>query len=168
MMDISLESGVAIATIYQYFETKEDIFSSWFDRLLQDSVQGIFMMVSTHQDLDSASFIETAIHSVVLQIANERDGVKRLLNELPQVLLSKVVTKSERHLKSVLTGIAEANGNDVDQSLNIKLTVLINSIFGFLIQMVLREEVMNDANEISEELTYLVTAYMDKRDLKFI
>lgn len=159
MLELSMESDVAVATIYQYFLGKEDIFLSWFDRLLQQSLDSAISLVQTHESVTPGEFVEASISHVIDLINADKESIKRLLNELPQVLLSEVIDASESKLKGVLVMVVQSTGADIgEESLDLKLTVLINAIFGFLIQMILRD-IVTVPEKTSKELALLVHSY---------
>ena len=161
IMELSLASGVAIPTIYQYFANKEAIVLAWFDSILDKVLDSAVAMADSLEDGDLEAQIEPMLGQVVTLIAAYRPSVQRVFIDLPTLLSSRLITSTEektvRFVKSLKTpGILALDQQQVDR----KIALLVRCVIGYLITMVLSEEAPASAGDEAAELSLLVRAYL--------
>jgi len=91
MLELSLESWVAVPTIYQYFTNKEKIFQSWFERL---SIQ-VFSSLKNIETSSEGDVVTAYLFHTLSIITTQRKSAHALLNELPQALSSQLIHSLE-------------------------------------------------------------------------
>ena len=96
MMEFSLTSGVAVPTIYQYFENKEDIVLAWFEDIVEQVLTSSVEMTGGLDDETLELRIEPIIAHALKLIASYRLTIRGVFNDLPSMMSSKFVSSMER------------------------------------------------------------------------
>jgi len=161
ILELSLVSDVPVASIYQYFPDKESIFQVWFERTLDQLFAFMVASVATHNDDDIETFIYQMIKLVLDSVAIERESVRRLVTDLPHMLLSHLLTTTEKKTVEVVLEMSNSYlGEQPNEPLLVKLRVLVRCILGFMLQHIMEEEVDLDNERLSQELCQLSLPYI--------
>lgn len=161
VLELSLESGVPVPTLYQYFTNKEAIFVAWMDR----SVDQILQLVATQQDrmpgASVAQYADILVRLALQSIEQLRPSIVRLLTDLPQVLSARLVMIVE--LKTVVmleqqfaAEIAQRN----DPEFIFKLRMLVRLITGYFLQAVMNDQRELEVEREAQEIAMLVKLYL--------
>jgi len=85
MSEIHLESGHPYATIYQYFGGKDDIYIAWLERFLDDVIFELANRIRHADNVDFDARIEMSVRYSLEQIAQQRQVLGKLLNDMALV-----------------------------------------------------------------------------------
>lgn len=161
VLELSLESGVPVPTLYQYFTNKEAIFVAWMDR----SVDQILQLVATQQDrmpgASVAQYADILVRLALQSIEQLRPSIVRLLTDLPQVLSARLVMIVELKTVAMLeqqfaAEIAQRN----DPEFIFKLRMLVRLITGYFLQAVMNDQRELEVEREAQELSTLVKRYL--------
>ncbi len=162
VMELSLTSGVAVPTIYQYFPNKESIFVAWLDR----TIDQLLSVVTAQAKLEIHAGMDTFIHNVLTQslhaIDAYRDSLRNLLTDLPHLLLSHAIERcNSKTTQVVSTVVADYAGANAADALQPKLTILMQCILGFVIQHILQTDPPQLDETTIDELSALTASYLN-------
>ncbi|MAY36667.1 MAG: hypothetical protein CMN84_11265 [Spongiibacteraceae bacterium] len=161
VLELSLVSDVPVATIYQYFPDKESIFQAWFERTLDQLFEFMAVSVEEHHDDDIETFIYQMIRLVLDTVSADRESVKRLITDLPHIMLSHLLTTTEKKTVAVVATMTESYlGLPASEKLSAKLHILTRCILGFMLQYLMAEESENEIDHLSDELRTLSLLYL--------
>lgn len=154
MLELSLVSGVAVPTIYQYFNNKEDVFQVWFERLGKQVFETLLVM-----DFSAGleNVVEKIIENALLMLESQRLSANNLLKEMPQALSTQMIIKLERQ---TLMFIEQLLGVDNALIIKEKLLVLVRMLTGYMILIILNPERPVNAGQESVELGQIVREYL--------
>jgi len=156
MLELSLESGVAVPSIYQYFENKEEIFRLWFERL---SGQVFERLQFEEVDFQQGDVVELFIRRALELNATYRVSARALLNDLPQTLSSNMISGLEdQTLDFVEKLFGEALFHDTVNKEKLKL--LIRLLLGYTIQIILNTERELNIEFETQQLSIVVKSYL--------
>ena len=161
ILELSLSCDVPVSTIYQYFDDKESIFIAWFDRTLDSLFSDILTSHSTEGRDDLERFVNDIIALALEMISTQRESVRRLIVDLPHVLLSHLLVEAEEKTTQAALEISKSYLGDLPSELLIdRLRILVRCLTGFIIQYVLDERHQRATSEISDELSALAVPYL--------
>lgn len=155
MLELSLESGVAVPTIYQYFNNKEEVFQLWFERLGKQVFEQLLMM---DMGSDIKNIVERIIENALLMIESQRLSANRLLKEMPQALSTQMIINLEQQTLVFVEQLVGGNNTRIPQE---KLLVLIRMLTGYIILIVLNSERSVNEKKESLELGQIVRHYLE-------
>ena len=154
MLELSLESGVAVPTIYQYFNNKEEVFQLWFERLSKQVFENLLKM---DMGADLKNIVERIIENALLMIESQRFSANRLLKEMPQALSTQMIINLEQQTLVFVEQLVGGNNTRIPQE---KLLVLIRMLTGYIILIVLNSERPVNAKKEAIELGQIVRQYL--------
>ncbi len=167
MLELSLESEVAVPTLYQYFENKDAIFIAWIDRLLDQVLDNVARHHTPLKTQPVQTHIEPLIRTALMAIAHYQSGLRPLLAEIPGVLSARMIASMEHKTLTALKALYAEQVQRHTDSLQVEayLRVLIRSITGYFIQSVLNGERTIDVDNEAQELAVLVSLYLQHHRL---
>ncbi len=157
MLELSLVSGVAVPTIYQYFNNKEEVFQLWFERLGKQVFENLLLM-----DLgtDLKNIVERIIENALVMIEAQRLSANRLLKEMPQALSTQMIINLEQQTLVFVEQLLGGNNTGINQE---KLLVLIRMLTGYMILIIMNAERPVNAKKEAQELGQIVRQYLGMR-----
>lgn len=176
MTEFCLESGLPYATIYQYFENKDDIMLAWMARLF-DQVEAL---VASQKDFieskegkgakaksgDLSEHVNGLILTSLSVIAANQASMRELMAGMPQMLTSKLLTVAEDRTVKMVNKLYEQNiAESVFPDLEYHLRIITKMLIGFLLQSILSGREAMDAKKDSAEIGFLVNAYLSGRGI---
>lgn len=117
MSEISLESGLPYATIYQYFSCKEDIYLGWLERFMEQSFFELASLIRNAPGEKLDRHIEIAARYALQQIAHNRVMLGKLINGM-SLISSRLVMLME---DKTMAWIRKAYGERIEQTENARL-----------------------------------------------
>lgn len=117
MSEISLESGLPYATIYQYFSCKEDIYLGWLERFMEQSFFELASLIRNAPGGKLDRHIEIAARYALQQIAHNRVTLGKLINGM-SLISSRLVMLME---DKTMAWIRKAYGERIEQTENARL-----------------------------------------------
>lgn len=117
MSEISLESGLPYATIYQYFGCKEDIYLAWLERFMEESFFELATLIRNAPGGNLDRHIEIAARYALQQIAHNRVTLGKLINGMSLISSRLVMLMEEK----AMTWIRKAYGERIEQAENARL-----------------------------------------------
>ncbi|MBA54900.1 MAG: hypothetical protein CMK89_10650 [Pseudomonadales bacterium] len=163
MLELSLESGVAVPTIYQYFDNKEAILLAWMDRMI-DQVLATVSRLKSHMENDITlnDLVRGLLQGALSAFQTVQRAIANLLQQLPQTLsqqlLCSVEEKTLQMIKRLLPEFLPRLGDE--EAADIQLRVLIKMIGGFLLFSVIKGEENNRLQAQGEALEHIVMPYL--------
>ncbi len=164
MTEIALESDLPYATIYQYFENKQDVFIAWFERMSE----GLFVQLAStkelHQDFSIEEYVELLIKNTLVFVSASKVSLNQLFYAMPHLLTSQIIATIEKKtikLTHVMfrDQIEESELHDADYSVK----MLTKIIIGYLTQRILDADSEMDIEKDSEELSLIINLYLNKK-----
>ncbi|MBD2858100.1 TetR/AcrR family transcriptional regulator [Spongiibacter sp. KMU-158] len=162
VLELSLVSGVAVPTIYQYFPSKEAIYFAWYERTLDQVLEQLLEVGREEKAADLEEFIVLMLRGALHTIDLYHESLRKLVMDLPQVLLSHIInTVDEKTAETIMQLATEYLGQEPNPNLQPKLKLIISVLVGFIIQRVLRDQNPNEVLEDTiAELAELVFSYL--------
>lgn len=161
MLELSLESGVAVPTIYQYFSNKEEIFIAWFELMIEQVLESIEVARQQSEAESIDSFINSLINTAITSVDLFRPSIQNFLRDLPQSLVSQLLEVTHKRTVSVVLNMVPAYREQVAKfDIELKLKILISALLGYILQMILVHDEPADTEVICKELSLLVRAYL--------
>lgn len=168
MLELSLESDVAVPTIYQYFEDKEQIFLAWIDRLLDQVLCAVAQAESSLPPDQLPIHIDRLIEIALLNIARYQVSLQQLLMEIPNALSGKVIQSMEDKTMQAITALYPqrfAGTAEETSLLHFRLLTLTRMIIGYFIQRILNTESKLDSQVEAAEIARIVRAYLQEQSI---
>lgn len=161
MMELSLESGVAVPTIYQYFENKEAIFLAWINGVIDKVLSQVSTLERGLDNQPLEQYVKVLIRGALIMVASYSASIQQMLQGIPKMLSSQVVASMEE--KTVVTieslfDVAISNANQPD--MHFKIQTLVRLMTGYFLQALANTEREIDIDKESEELSLIVTLYL--------
>lgn len=162
VLELSLVSGVAVPTIYQYFPSKEAIYFAWYERTLDQLLEQLLEIGKAEKSADIKEFIVLMLRGALHTIDLYHESLRKLVMDIPQVLLSHIInTVDEKTAETIMKLAEEYLDRRPDPELQPKLKLIISVLVGFMIQRVLRDSKPDEAREKTIiELAELVFSYL--------
>lgn len=146
MQEISLESGHPYATIYQYFNNKEDIFVAWLERFIDSSLFGLSRIILEKPNAEFETYIEDSVHMALSETIKHQQTLRKLFDNMPMVTSRLIELMEARALlwlreafglnvststltpmeQSLLTTVRAGNGYWLQLALNPQLNINID------------------------------------------
>ena len=174
MTEFCLESGLPYATVYQYFENKDDIMVAWmtrlFDQIEQQLVSQKKVIEAQTQGKDSdknlTQFVFGLVKISITILASQQASVRELLNGMPQVLTSKLLMVAEDKTVMMVNELfAQRIAKSDFPDLEYHLRMLTKMLLGFFLQSLLTSTNALDAKRDGEEIAFLVSVYLKERGI---
>lgn len=161
VLELSLESGVAVPTLYQYFSSKEAIFVAWVER----SIDQVLAQVVRAQQADTTATLEGYIDALVqvalASVSLLRPALRSLLAEMPQMLSSQVMMTMEvRTVAMVECQFADQIRTLPADRVRFHLQMLVRMIAGYFLLTILQGTRTLDVARESSEIAAMVKAYL--------
>lgn len=165
MLELSLESGVAVPTIYQYFENKEAILLAWMNRMVDRmllSVQSIQQGLPSHTPI--TALVKILLQGSLIALQEFQAAATNLLQGLPQTLSRQLLDSLEdKTLTMLLTRFpAFTRQLGTAEAAETKLRVLIKLVCGFLMFSLLKGEDNAQLQIQGRELEDLILLYLQQ------
>ena len=164
ILELSLESGVPVPTLYQYFANKEAIFIAWMERIIDQVLAQVADVQGHLVDADPAHYTDRLVAVALASVAGLRPSLRHLLSDLPQMLSARLVVTMENKTVAMIEEVFAQQIAALDEAaLHFKLTTLVRLITGYFLQRVLNGEQTVDVERESHEISLVVKLYL--RDL---
>jgi AcrR family transcriptional regulator len=161
MMELSLTSGVAVPSIYQYFPDKEAILFAWFDVLINRVLAATQALTSNLEDEQLDPQIDTLIKGAMTLITNNHASIHQILIGMPHILSTRLIGTMESRTVDFVCSLKTPRIRAMDeQAVNLKITVLVKVMVGYVIELAFNEEAPQDIDAETDELCTLVRAYL--------
>lgn len=167
MLELSLESDVAVPTLYQYFDNKDAIFVAWIDRVMDQVLDNVASEQSPLQTQPVETQIEPLIKTALMAIAFYQSGLRQLLTEVPSVLSSRVIATMESKTLAALKQLYSEQFREQTKlpQMERHLLLLIRIMTGYFIQSLLNGKRKFDVENEAKELAVLVNLYLQHHHL---
>lgn len=160
VMELSLVSGVAVPTIYQYFSNKEEIFTVW----LEDAIDTMLAQVSSRGasgEVPATVLVENILNATLPAVDAFSSSIRRLFTDLPHMLQSHALQMIRDKTATVVESeVAVLFGGELPADMQLRLQILMQCVLGYLFQHVLIGERSKLDTTISHELAQLVVSYL--------
>ena len=164
ILELSLESGVPVPTLYQYFANKEAIFIAWMERIIDQVLAQVVDVQGNLVDADLARYTDRLVEAALASVAGLRPSLRHLLSDLPHMLSARLVATMETKTVAMIEAVfAQQIAAQDEAALHFKLTTLVRLITGYFLQRVLNGEQAVDVERESHEISLVVKLYL--RDL---
>lgn len=161
ILELSLTSGVAVPTIYQYFPNKESIFVAWLDDAIDQILDEVSRTADQQPPSDVDNFIQRILEQTLPTIDLYRDSIRNLLRDLPDILLSHALAAIRDKTTTTVSRIVTAQlGTETAEQLQPRLHILMQCILGYILQHVLMTQSAPMNRQVTEELSRLTISYL--------
>ncbi|MEE2733448.1 MAG: TetR/AcrR family transcriptional regulator [Pseudomonadota bacterium] len=163
ILELSLESGVAVPTLYQYFENKEAILLTWMDRTIEKMLQAVHQLKAGLPDDTPLQHIVRILLSGAFTAFREfQPATASLLQEMPQTLSRHMLTSLEENILQMLKtlfpeAVARLGSAEAAET---KLRVLVKMVSGFLLLSLLNGENHHRLMEQAPVLERIILVYL--------
>lgn len=171
MLELSLESGVAVPTIYQYFDNKEAILLAWMDRTIEQMLQTVRHINTGLERRPEGGtsikpLIDTLLSGALAAFGTFQPGIANLLQGLPHALSAQVLRSLEEKTLAMLLQLLpqEASILGTEQD-SLKLRMLIRMICGYLLFSVLADKETDTLQTEGKELATCIQLYLQAQGL---
>jgi AcrR family transcriptional regulator len=176
MSEISLESELPFATIYQYFGNKEDIMLAWMARLFDDISELISQRKKAAERSTLQDQIQQLIRTSLWVMSENHSSMRALVHGMPRLLSSKLLLVIEERTVNLVKqlygdSIFEVSGSSpeservqylkIEEELDYQLSILTRLLVGFLMNNLLSGNNRIDVERDSAALAKVVNAYLN-------
>ena len=166
ILELSLESEVAVPTIYQYFENKEAIFLCWFERLIEQVLAAVSQSKASGNNADLNALIYQLTFTALSAVAHFKPAIQPLLQEIPQTLsgrmLETIEDKTFQFLETQFASQFQRLQEIGDtEHFHFQVRTLIRLVTGYFIQRTLGTAAIDTMAE-SRELAQLIQLYLEQ------
>jgi AcrR family transcriptional regulator len=162
MIELSLESNVAVSTIYQYFPDKETIYVLWFERALDQIAEQLLSLSANLEPQTIEGYILSLIEGALDLLSSYQSSMQKMLSDLPHVLSSQMLKTIENKALDMVKLLLE---NDQPQAayeeLEPKLQILVRCMLGYFIQKAISDDKNQNVKNEAQELAHLVNLYLN-------
>lgn len=163
MLELSLESGVAVPTIYQYFENKEAIFLAWIERVIDQILSQMVVLEDSIEGSAQSEYVEVLMRGGLMAVGQFRHSIRELLRGVPHALSSQLVATMEEKTLAMLQQLFSQQISDLGEAkFNQKLVTLVRLIIGYFLQIALNDQRELDIELESAELIHLINLYLSE------
>ena len=165
--EIAREADVAVATLYQYFGSKEDVLAAYLEREVERHMRTIETLAVAVDVADPGQAMRALLGQAVGFAHRHRDLLRQVLFEVPGVLETPSLLRVEERIVDVARAFGAsrpelAEVDDVDRL----VWVLIQTVYGFLLRVVIAGPGGLGREEITDELDGLVNGYLRERGVE--
>ncbi len=161
ILELSLESGVAVPTIYQYFEDKDAIFIAWINRVMDQILSVVTDMKNSMNTPGIGLYVENLMLAGLLGFKHFRHSMSRLITETPDVLSGKMVSTMEDKTVVMLFDLFDSELQEIEiEEIEFKIRMLVRLITGYLIHSVLNNQRETQARKEAKELAVMAKLYL--------
>lgn len=161
ILELSLESEVAVPTIYQYFTNKDAIFMAWIERVVDQVLATVTSLQKSLHHIELDDQIEILIRGALQAVKQFQQSIQQLLRGVPTALSSHLIAIIEEKTVDMLADILGTQlANSKSEELTYKLLVLVRLISGYFIQAILNEARQINIDKEARELSIIVKLYL--------
>lgn len=161
ILELSLESGVAVPTLYQYFENKDAIFVAWVERIIDQVLTQVASLEASLATKNTEQHVSVLLTGALSAVNTYRKSMQQLLSSVPQTISSQIIASLESKTLNMLQTIYAPQLKQLEQQQTLfQLSILIRLITGYFIQTVLNAERSVELEIEAKELTLIVTLYL--------
>lgn len=167
MMELSLESGVAVPTIYQYFENKDAIFLAWINRVIDSVLSKVMVLAGSLENQSLEQYVEVLIKGALMMVDSYSASIQQMQQGVPQMLSSKVIATMEEKTVTMIESTFElAIKSAALPGMHFKLQTLVRLITGYFLQTLSNTDRTIDVDKEAVELSWIVNLYLQGIGLK--
>lgn len=167
VLELSLESGVAVATIYQYFENKDAIFVAWINRVIDQVLSLVANMKVSMKEQGISVYVDNLMLGALLAFKHYRSSAHQLFTGTPDALSTQIVATMENKTVSMLLVLFHEELEQIDdENFEFKLRVLVKMINGYLLQSIMNDQHPIRAHEEAKQLAAIVKLYLSSLGIK--
>ncbi|MES2527449.1 MAG: TetR/AcrR family transcriptional regulator [Bdellovibrionota bacterium] len=161
---IAEKAGVSIGSLYQYFPTKEAIFSFMMERYVKSQTEMVDKLIQERrQSLDLKETVRIIISAIMESKIKQSRFQKMFAEKVLSFAGYESLHKQDEHLISVFEKYLEPFGDEVrKENLDITLYFVIQSVKVLPIAILYQNKIKLQDPRVTEELVELVYRYMKK------
>lgn len=167
MMELSLESGVAVPTIYQYFENKDAIFLVWINRVIDNVLSQVTVLAGSLENQSLGGYVEVLIKGALMMVDSYSVSIQQLQHGIPSMLSSKVIATMEDKTVTMVESLFDKPINNAALTdMHFKIQTLVRLITGYFLQTLSNNDRRIDIDKEAVELSRVVNLYLQGIGLK--
>ena len=167
MMELSLESGVAVPTIYQYFENKDAIFLAWINRVIDNVLSQVTLLAGSLENQPLEQYVEVLIKGALIMVDSYSASIQQMQQGVPRMLSSKVIATMEDKTVTMIELLFEISINNAALvDMHFKIQTLVRLITGYFLQTLSNAGRTIDIEKEALELSRVVNLYLEGIGLK--
>lgn len=164
--ELSHESDLPYATIYQYFENKDDIMVAWIERLLDQIYYQLLESHSQQKRENIEAEIEVLVNSALTIISLNKGSMKEMFSGMPQILSSRLLKIMEDKTVQLVNELFFQEIEALEHpDLDYSLRFLTKMIIGLLLQSILHDSDSLDIAKESKEISFVVNLYTKEKGM---
>ena len=161
---IADKAGVSIGSLYQYFPTKEAIFSFMMERYVNSQTEMVDRLI---QERKSDQDLKETVRIIISAIMESKIKQARFQKMFAHKVLSfggyESLNRQDDHLIAVFQKYLEPFGNEVrKENLDIALYFVIQSVKALPIAILFQNKIKISDPRVTDELVELVYRYLRK------
>lgn len=164
--ELSHEADLPYATIYQYFENKDDIMVAWIERLIDEIYS---QLILSHKDVATVNIetIETLVSSALAIVSVNKESMREMFSGMPQMLTSHLLMIMEDKTVELIHELFAEKISELDfPDLSYSLRLLTRMIIGFILQTILHQQETIHTEKDAEEISLLVSLYLREKHIE--
>lgn len=161
---IADKAGVSIGSLYQYFPTKEAIFSFMMERYVKSQTEMVDKLI---EERKSDQNLKETVRIIISSIMDSKIKQARFQKMFAHKVLSfggyESLNRQDDHLIAVFRKYLEPFGNEVrKENLDIALYFVIQSVKALPIAILFQNKIKISDPRVTDELVELVYRYLKK------
>lgn len=162
---IAKQSGVGVGTLYEYFDSKEDILLALFERKNREVWAKIESEIPLWLQMDSITALEE-FAKLMVELADENRGiVKVLLGQVPGIFTKEPVIRMLAQVEMVLKLIVKSDPKLADRTVSDTNTfIYLNALIGILLGIANGLPVAVSKESIIVQITKIFVLVVDHQE----
>lgn len=162
--ELSLESDVPIATLYQYFQNKDAILVAWIERLCDQILSQLTRQKSNQQAEQLGDSIVIMVSTAMKLITDSKNIMAEVFHGAPHILTARLLTCMESKTTHWVNDLFSAEIKKMnDPELDYSLRLLVRTVLGFLLNSVLNDQDNIDCDRDGKEISLLIQLYLKEK-----
>ncbi len=162
---IAAAARVPVGSLYEYFPNREAVFRALLESEMRKVMQEVIRLAPEQRGKVPVEAIRGLVGVAVHAMSANRATLGVLLAQMPGVLGLPMLQQLEGHIQKFAGQVAWISPKDArSDAFGLKIYMLTNAVFGFLIRMATTPDPGVPPEEITEQVVRLVAGYLGLPD----
>jgi AcrR family transcriptional regulator len=154
-------AGVSVGSLYQYFQSKEELFQALVERIGQDVTRIVNMGAQTGSNLTFTQQTSLAIRAILALLHTNEGLYLELIRNWHRLPTHRVAEILEQHLLDLTRVYFAKHHREVRvEDLHTKVFIIVNSTLFTVVRYLSSDHPLTTEDELARGLTEMITSYV--------